>query len=1419
MSLKKPSAGKPSHAQEVRERLRKGIANGDWQQAMLAERADIDTAQLSRFLKRRDDRGLSSAKLEILERVLDGGSLVVPTASPLPPEHAKALAQKLHDGQLSLFAGAGLSHLAPHRTNKTRRLPLWSQLAERVAEACGHVEDAQTFPDPLDLFDYIIHDGGGRPRLEQVVRDALDDKSYVPSSAHIALRQLPWSAVLTTNYEGLLQQTLSEKPVICEDDYFRLREANPPKLFHLHGSLANPHTLTRDDYRSWADKHPRAITHLRGLLQRQTVLFVGYSLSDRHLDDLFALIRAWTHESEKVTYSWMWRPAQAHMELVRRRDRMDVVSFQTEEQYEAAFLQIFGEWQKLKAATVPSTPPQAVVDAYAYDRVQYARAVDLRFGIAVLSGLYLPSERHRPDDVRLSNVFVEPSLELQVWRQRDWDSVKDFDGVADVDRDIGDVVGVELSLAEARRRESAERPADSRKTVAEVLDLSRTTVLLGAPGGGKSSLLRDVLVRAAAAWRDAPTTQPFPVLVPLREWEHRARTSSRLLDHVREQVPKLGEIGSGAVEAFLKQPTLWLIDGIDEIRAPEERATFRREVRALAAERPQDRFVVTSRPSGYSPGQFDESWTVATISPLDERQTSTLLRKWQAELTSTERWPTAVEKIEDALRTQPGLRLLRGNPLLLTLIVLFFARNRVLPRDRYELYQYATDALSNSWLQHRALVPEAMPVQAIRSVLERLALDGMQRGTVLFSRRQVEIEAERVLVERGYARAEVDREIPQVVRAAQDLIGVLVEQGPDQFGFLHLTFQEFYAARALTTAPDVERQIARWWDHPDWREVWALYAIAISTEEAKIELLCATIRDNGFPAIDDTLLRPSLEIARLMGMGGEPVFARTAAWKKVEEAIRTSIGRSGYALHSFADIFQTWEKRLPASLSAALLARLTDEDEYVRSAAVQALSSQAQDSTVCEALLSRLADKNENVRSAVVQALSGQAQDGAVRDALLTRLADNNEEVRSGVVQALSDHVQDGAVRETLLSQLADENRTVRFFAVSSLSKQAQDGAVREALLSRLADKNASVRSAVAKALSWQVHDDAVRDALLARLMDNNEDVRSAVVQALSRQAQDGAVREALLAQLADKNEKVRSAASKALSDQTQDGALREALLARLVDNNKNVRSAASKALSGQTQDRAVREALLARLTDNNKNVRSAVVQVLSDQVQDGAVREALLTRLADENESVRVFAAGSLSSQAQDGAVREALLSGLADKNASVRSAVAKALSGQARDGAVREALLERLADNNEGVRSAVAKALSGQAKDGAVREALLARLADNNENVRAAVVQALSDQVQDGAVRKALLSRLADENGPVRFFLVNNLLGQVQDGTVREALLAQLKDRQPLFRQSEQNEYLRKIRGTLFRLISQLIWRFILQKLSEFARNARNP
>jgi hypothetical protein len=92
------------------------------------------------------------------------------SGGPLPTQHVETLAQKLSDGQLAVFVGAGLSHLAPPNDGSARRLPLWRELTDQVAKAC-RIDSANFDHDPLDVFDAIVH-GDSRGALEEAVREA-----------------------------------------------------------------------------------------------------------------------------------------------------------------------------------------------------------------------------------------------------------------------------------------------------------------------------------------------------------------------------------------------------------------------------------------------------------------------------------------------------------------------------------------------------------------------------------------------------------------------------------------------------------------------------------------------------------------------------------------------------------------------------------------------------------------------------------------------------------------------------------------------------------------------------------------------------------------------------------------------------------------------------------------------------------------------------------------------------------------------------------------------------------------------------------------------------------------------------------------------------------------------------------------------
>ncbi|GEM_PF-804040 len=268
--------------------------------------------------------------------------------NPLEPTIASSLAHKLSEDNFVLFVGAGLSHLAPHKNGGEHRIPLWRGLSQIVAERFNF--DLQDFDNsPLDLFDAVVHQHS-RGELEAIVTTSLDDQDFEFSDAHNALATLPWHKIVTTNYDGLLSRLLTEPyPIVDEASYDRIHQA---KIIQIHGKLPQPHTLTRDDYRNWASKNPRAAHALKNFFLDKTVLFVGYSLSDPHLDEILALVREWTQDRVKRHYGLFWQLPKAKQDLLDRRDKITAVSIETEAEWQNAFLQLQAELNILNSSLI-----------------------------------------------------------------------------------------------------------------------------------------------------------------------------------------------------------------------------------------------------------------------------------------------------------------------------------------------------------------------------------------------------------------------------------------------------------------------------------------------------------------------------------------------------------------------------------------------------------------------------------------------------------------------------------------------------------------------------------------------------------------------------------------------------------------------------------------------------------------------------------------------------------------------------------------------------------------------------------------------------------------------------------------------------------------------------------------------------------
>ncbi|GAM53681.1 hypothetical protein EBME_2144 [bacterium endosymbiont of Mortierella elongata FMR23-6] len=465
---------------------------------------------------------------------------------------------------------------------------------------------------------------------------------------------------------------------------------------------------------------------------------------------------------------------------------------------------------------------------------------------------------------------------------------------------------------------------------------------------------------------------------------------------------------------------------------------------------------------------------------------------------------------------------------------------------------------------------------------------------------------------------------------------------------------------------------------------------------------------------------------------------------------------------------------------SALVAALQDEDWLVRSAAVNALGAQKMLSdSAASSLITALQDDHKNVRSAVAKALGKQKiLSVAAILALITALQDEYKDVREAATNALGAQkmLSDTAV-SALITALQHQDKVVRAVAAWALGRQQTlSDLTILSLTAALQDEYEYVRRAAADALGTQkMLSDAVVSALVAALQDEDWLVRSAAVNALGTQKMlsDSTV-SFLFAALNDKDDDVRSDAAMALADQKT--LSDELLIVALQHENKYIRYATARILGKREMlSDTVVLSLTMSLQDEVEDVRYAVINALSEQkMLSDVVVTSLIAALQNGSKYFRSAAIYALGKQKMlSDATISALLMALKNEESYVKSTAAKVIGKQEiLSDAVISALITALQDSDKDVRSAVAEALGKQKMlpDAAIK-ALITALQDDDKDVRHEAATALSEQkiLSEDAIPFLILA-LQDEEMSVKLWAIEALGKQkiLSNDTVSSLILA---------------------------------------------------
>ena len=250
-----------------------------------------------------------------------------------------------------------------------------------------------------------------------------------------------------------------------------------------------------------------------------------------------------------------------------------------------------------------------------------------------------------------------------------------------------------------------------------------------------------------------------------------------------------------------------------------------------------NRFVVTSRIAGYHfagvPGEF-EHYTIRRMSLDDIKM---FLEKWcpavERRIAAApdpaqvdQRARREIEGILQAVETTPGVRRMAENPLLLRILAIIHRNEAHLPQRRVELYETATITLLRDWNLERGLKAATIDDVRATSLLGPVAFYIHEnRATGFLSKGETERILANIL---SRERGEKDPENPSLetreavhhfLETVREHSGLFVERGEGLYGFMHLTFEEYFTARQLVSSSTRARaQILERLHLPRWRE-------------------------------------------------------------------------------------------------------------------------------------------------------------------------------------------------------------------------------------------------------------------------------------------------------------------------------------------------------------------------------------------------------------------------------------------------------------------------------------------------------------------------------------------------------------------------------------------------------------------------
>lgn len=361
-------------------------------------------------------------------------------------------------------------------------------------------------------------------------------------------------------------------------------------------------------------------------------------------------------------------------------------------------------------------------------------------------------------------------------------------------------------------------------------------MVLGNPGGGKSTFLRRVGLEALKGKRGVYRHRCIPVMIELKRLELKNVDITAVISN---ELASFGFPDSDkfAVNALEQGNLLVLLDGLDEV-VKEYRNDVINSIQSFVTKYGKNRYIASCRIAAYR-SAWNQFCDIELADFSDQKIQQFIYRWFSTELDKeTKTAEHCWQLLNDPSNTKS--KELAHTPLLLTFLCLVYDRTQSFPINRAALYRKALDLLLEEWASEKRInfseIYQGLNTDLEKVLLSEIAYKGFINNQFFFT------EQELVDQIKVFLSDTVDKPKYLDGKAVLDAIttqqGIFVERAEGIYSFSHATLQEYLTAYYISRDVDLIRDcLAKYLKNESWREVFILIAGSVHNSEKFLDLI------------------------------------------------------------------------------------------------------------------------------------------------------------------------------------------------------------------------------------------------------------------------------------------------------------------------------------------------------------------------------------------------------------------------------------------------------------------------------------------------------------------------------------------------------------------------------------------------------